>query len=324
MNTNTTQKVGAGSNATSPASIKVGAGRTAPRTAAPPAADSERLSPDREFHFTSADFERVRKLIYQHAGISLAPIKQDMVYSRLARRVRALGLDSFDDYLAHLEQGDEKEWEIFVNSLTTNLTSFFRESHHFELLQKQLIGLAHRPIKIWCSAASTGEEPYTLAITACEAFDTLTPPVQIHASDIDTNVIKTAERGVYPMERVERLDPERLRKFFLKGAGAQTGYVRIRPELQKLITYSRVNLLDAVWPSVKGPLDVLFCRNVMIYFDKPTQYQILKKFVPLLGPDGLLYAGHSESFLHAADLFHSLGRTVYERADRRSRAPKVT
>lgn len=278
---------------------------------------ADRILPQREFHFTAADFERIRLLIYKHAGISLAPIKQDMVYSRLARRLRALNMNSFDAYLAHLEKGDAAEWETFVNSLTTNLTSFFREAHHFELLQKQLIGLSHRPIKIWCSAASTGEEPYTLAITACEAFETLAPPVQIHASDIDTNVLKTAERGVYPIERVERLHPDRLRKFFLKGTGAQAGYVRVRPELQKLITYSRVNLLDATWPTVKGPLDVLFCRNVMIYFDKPTQYQILRKFVPLLHADGLLYAGHSESFLHAADLFRSLGRTVYERADRR-------
>ena len=299
---------------------KVGAGRTAP-----PSVASEKLLPNREFNFTAADFERVRQLIYKHAGISLAPIKQDMVYSRLARRLRALNLDSFDSYLAYLEEGThENEWETFVNSLTTNLTSFFRESHHFVILQKQLISLTHRPLKIWCSAASTGEEPYTLAITACEAFDSLTPPVQIHASDIDTNVLKTAERGVYPIERVERLDPQRLKKFFLKGTGTQAGFVRIRPELQKLITYSRVNLLDAVWPSVKGPLDVLFCRNVMIYFDKPTQYQILKKFVPLLHQDGLLYAGHSESFLHAADLFHSLGRTVYERADRRTHSARMT
>jgi chemotaxis protein methyltransferase CheR len=287
-----------------------------------PEAAGDKLLPKREFHFTAADFERVRQLIYKHAGISLAPIKQDMVYSRLARRLRALGMNTFNEYLSYLETGThESEWETFVNSLTTNLTSFFRESHHFEILQKQLIGLSHRPLRIWCSAASTGEEPYTLAITACEAFGSLTPPVQILASDIDTNVLKTAERGVYPIERVERLAPDRLQKFFLKGTGAQAGYVRVRPELQKLLSFTRVNLLDATWPQVKGPFDVMFCRNVMIYFDKPTQYQILKKFAPLLQPDGLLYAGHSESFLHAADLFRSLGRTVYERADRRGSAP---
>lgn len=312
----TTPKVGATINPTAGTR-----GRTvASATTGTPAPAGDKLLPNREFHFTASDFERVRKLIYQSAGISLAPVKQDMVYSRLARRLRALDMASFDQYLSYLEEGThEDEWETFVNSLTTNLTSFFREAHHFELLQRQLLAIAHKPIKIWCSAASTGEEPYTLAITCCEAFGSLTPPVQITASDIDTNVLKTAERGVYPIERVDRLDPHLLKKYFLKGSGAQEGYVRIRPELQKLIGFTRVNLLDARWPNLKGPFDVMFCRNVMIYFDKPTQYQILKKFAPLLQPDGLLYAGHSESFLHAADLFHSLGRTVYERADQKGK-----
>ncbi len=270
----------------------------------------------REFEFTNSDFEEVRKLIYEHAGISLAPIKQDMVYSRLARRLRALNLRSFQEYLTYLKTADEKEWETFVNSLTTNLTSFFREAHHFEILLKHLRETRHRPVRIWCSAASTGEEPYSLALTACEAFDSLSPPVEIVASDIDTNVLATAQKGVYPLERVSKLDSRRLQRFFLKGAGAQAGYVRVRPELQRLLNFTRINLLDARL-AVQGPFDALFCRNVMIYFDKPTQYSILKKFVPLLREDGLLFAGHSESFLHAADLFHSLGRTVYERADRR-------
>jgi chemotaxis protein methyltransferase CheR len=272
--------------------------------------------PAREFHFTQADFDRVRKLIYDHAGISLAPIKQDMVYSRLARRLRALKLTRFTDYLAVLERGDEAEWETFVNSLTTNLTAFFREAHHFDTLKRHLRETSHRPSRIWCSAASTGEEPYSLAITACEAFDSLSPPVTIVASDIDTNVLATAERGVYTLDRVERLSAERLQRFFLKGTGSQSGYARVRPELQRLVSFTRINLLDGRWP-VNGPLDALFCRNVMIYFDKPTQYQILKRFRPLLRDDGLLFAGHSESFLHAADLFHSLGRTVYEPAGRR-------
>jgi chemotaxis protein methyltransferase CheR len=272
---------------------------------------------EREFSFTTADFERVRKLIYQHAGISLAPIKQNMVYSRLVRRLRAIDCPSFAEYLARLERGDPAEMEKFVNSLTTNLTAFFREAHHFEILIQHLrkIGAHGNPIRIWCSAASTGEEPYTLAMTACEAFNSLTPPVSIVASDIDTNVLTTARNGIYPMDRVEKLSPERLRGFFHKGSGAQTGFVRVRPELQKIINFTRVNLLDERWPNVAGPLDVIFCRNVMIYFDKATQYQILKKFAPLLREDGLMFAGHSESFLHAADLFRSMGRTVYERAE---------
>jgi len=290
------------------------------KPAAGSGANDVALLPAREFHFTADDFERVRQLIYQHAGISLAPVKKDMVYSRLARRLRANNYTTFAQYLAHLERNDEAEWETFINSLTTNLTSFFREAHHFEILTKHLqkIGGTHgKPIRIWCSAASTGEEPYTLAMTACEAFDSMTPPVSIVASDIDTNVLATASKGIYSSERVEKLATERLRRFFFKGTGSHAGFVRVRPELQKMITFTRVNLLDAHWPNVPGPIDVMFCRNVMIYFDKPTQYQILKKFSPLLREDGLLFAGHSESFMHAVDLFRPLGRTVYERADRR-------
>ncbi|HUY02530.1 MAG TPA: CheR family methyltransferase [Rhodocyclaceae bacterium] len=270
----------------------------------------------REFRFTAEDFERIRKLIYDRAGIALAPVKQDMVYSRLARRLRAHGHTTFAQYLALLERGDEKEWETFTNSLTTNLTSFFREAHHFVLLAQQMLKSRERPFRIWCSAASTGEEPYSLAITACEVFKSLAPPVSIIASDIDTSVLATAEKAVYSEDRVDKLGPERLRQFFLKGTGAQAGQVRVRPELQRLVSFARVNLLDPRWP-LTGPFDALFCRNVMIYFDKPTQYGILTKFQPLLRQDGLLYAGHSESFLHAVDLFRSLGRTVYERADRK-------
>lgn len=265
----------------------------------------------REFAFSSADFERVRKLIYQHAGISLAPVKQDMVYSRLARRLRATGKQSFADYLDALEKNGGDEWERFVNSLTTNLTSFFREPHHFPIFAEHLRKLgSSRPIRIWCSAASTGEEPYSIAITVAETFGTNTSHVSIIASDLDTNVLATAQKGVYSIDRVEKLSPERLRKFFLRGTGAQEGFVAVRQELKQLIEFKRINLLEPNWP-VKGPLDVIFCRNVMIYFDKPTQYKILSRFAPLMQADGLMFAGHSESFLHAADLFKSLGKTVY-------------
>lgn len=275
-------------------------------------------TPDREFAFSTADFERVRALIYKHAGISLSPVKQDMVYSRLARRLRARGDRSFAEYLDRAEREPE-EWETFVNSLTTNLTSFFREAHHFDILAERLKKHVGRtPVRIWCSAASTGEEPYSLAITACEAFNTMTPPVQIVATDIDTNVLTTCQKGVYGLDRIERMSRERIQRFFLKGAGSQAGFARVRPELQRLIEFKRINLLDKNW-ALQGPFDIMFCRNVMIYFDKPTQYAILKRFVPLLKQDGLLFAGHSESFLHAADIFRSLGRTVYERTDARDR-----
>lgn len=266
---------------------------------------------DREFNFTESDFQKVRKLIYQHAGISLSEAKRDMVYSRVARRLRAVGLRSFNEYLDQLESsGDEVEWEAFTNSLTTNLTSFFREAHHFPILAEHLLKVK-RPISIWCSAASTGEEPYTIAMTACEAFNTLKPPVEIIATDIDTNVLATAERGVYPWDRVDKLSEQRLKRFFLKGTGDKAGQVRVRNELRSLITFKSLNLLAEEWP-VKGQLDVIFCRNVMIYFDKPTQTTILNRFAPMMKPDALLFGGHSENFLYSTKAFKLRGKTVYE------------
>ena len=267
---------------------------------------------EREFVFTTADFERVRKLIYEFAGISLSPAKHDMVYSRLARRLRETRLKTFGEYLALLERGDRVEWEKFVNSLTTNLTSFFREPHHFPILAAHLKQLQGRSsIKIWCSASSTGEEPYSLAMTVVETFNSFNTPVSIVASDLDTSVLATASAGVYAADRVDKLSPERLNRFFTRGTGAQAGMFVVKPELRRMLSFHRLNLLEPNW-AVRGPIDASFCRNVMIYFDKPTQYKILARFVPMLNPDGLLFAGHSESFMHAADLFRSQGKTVYE------------
>ncbi len=271
----------------------------------------------REYHFTKKDFERVQKLIYACAGISLGQSKQDMVYSRLARRLRALKITRFSDYLDRLESSadsDSDEWQSFINAMTTNLTSFFREPHHFTILREHLarIGSRHSsdPVRIWCSASSTGEEPYTLAMTIVEHFKTFNPPVTIVASDIDTQVLEFARRGVYPMERVEQLSRERLQKFFLRGTGRNEGFCRVVDGLRRLITFEPINLLDAHWP-LQGPYDAIFCRNVMIYFDKSTQLSIIRKMVPLLAADGLFFAGHSESFFHAADLIRPVGRTVY-------------
>ena len=281
------------------------------RPLASPRATVESHQGQREFSFSSADFERVRKLIYQHAGISLSPVKQDMVYSRLARRLRATGKNTFSEYLDMLERGGADEWEGFVNSLTTNLTSFYREPHHFPIFAEHLQKLGtKRPVRVWCSVASTGEEPYSIAMTVQETFGANVSHISIVATDLDTNVLATAQKGVYPIERVEKLSSDRLKRFFLKGTGAQEGYVSVRPELKRMIEFQQLNLLETNW-RVKEPLDVIFCRNVMIYFDKPTQYKILSRFAPMMQPDGLMFAGHSESFLHAADLFKSLGKTVY-------------
>ena len=271
---------------------------------------------EREFNFTDHDFESVRKLIYSHAGISLNISKKDMVYSRLARRLRATGLSTFRDYLKMLESDNATEWQAFTNALTTNLTSFFREEHHFPILAEHVRKMKGRhPINLWCSASSTGEEPYSMAMTMVEVFNSYTPPVQIIATDLDTNVLTKAEAGIYAMERLEKMPVERVKNFFLKGSGKQEGFARIRPELRNMITFRQINLLDDNWP-LRPPFDAIFCRNVMIYFDKQTQHQILKKFVPLLRPDGLLFAGHSESFHHATDLFKLIGNTVYQVADK--------
>ncbi len=274
--------------------------------------DNKELKTGREFHFTLKDFDRVRKMIYAHAGISLSDSKQELVYSRLSRRLRATGIQTFDAYLALLESNDADEWEAFTNSLTTNLTSFFREPHHFPLLAEHLRSIrGKRPISLWCSAASTGEEPYTMAMTVIDALGRDASNVHIIATDLDTKVLETAKAGVYPDERVSKLDPELVKRFFLRGTGAQAGHVRVRPELRDMITFRQANLLHNNW-SIRPPLDAIFCRNVMIYFDKETQLSILKKFVPLLHSEGLLFAGHSESFHNADEYFKLRGKTVYE------------
>ncbi len=161
----------------------------------------------RDFEFNDRDFRRVCELIHKRAGIALVPAKRDMVYGRLSRRLRALGMHSFQDYLDQLERDGGDEWQAFTNALTTNLTSFFREPHHFEKLREELLARAHRaPLQIWSCAASTGEEPYSLAITACETFGSLTPPVHILATDVDTQVLATGAQGMYPLERIAGLD----------------------------------------------------------------------------------------------------------------------
>lgn len=267
----------------------------------------------REFLFTPRDFERIRKLIYDHAGIALSPKKMDMVYSRLTRRLRIIGLSSFKDYLALLEHNDEEEWAAFVNALTTNLTSFFREPHHFTILAEHIANYSKRPIMLWCSACSTGEEPYSMAMAMVDLFGSYTPPVKILATDLDTSVLAKAREGVYSMDHLEKLPADKLKRFFLKGSGAREGQVRIRQELRDMITFQRINLLDDDWP-MRGSFEAIFCRNVMIYFDKKTQHKILQKFSPLLQPDGLLFVGHSESLFHASELFKLRGKTVYQLA----------
>lgn len=270
------------------------------------------LERDNEYEFSLADFRRVQQMIYAHAGIKLSDAKHDMVYSRILRRIRATKTKTFKEYL-DLAQQDTAEWEAFVNSLTTNLTAFFREEYHFPILEEQMRNMpAGHKFRIWCSAASTGEEPYSLAITAMRAFESWHPPVEIIATDIDTNVLGKAERGVYTSDRIDRVEQD-ISKYFLRGTGKNDGMIRVKPELQKLVTFKQLNLLKQPWP-ISGEFDALFCRNVLIYFDKDTQRTVLEGFVPYMADNAMLYVGHSESLLHLSDLFRLRGKTVYEKA----------
>lgn len=276
--------------------------------------DAVAANQEREFSFDSRDFERVRALIHQRAGISLHAGKQAMVYSRLSRRLRETSHRSFASYLQWLEQTTgpeaEQEWQTFINCLTTNLTAFFREEHHFAVLSQALKQRAGRALRIWCNAASTGEEPYSLAMTVLE---TLGPGanVRILASDIDTKVLATAGRGVYSAES-RGLSAERLRQHFLRGRGANEGYIRVKPELARLIEFRPFNLMSAHW-AFNEPFDIVFCRNVMIYFDAATQHKVLERIHRVMCADGLLFVGHSENFTDARQLFRLRGKTVYER-----------
>ena len=267
-----------------------------------------------EFNFSAADFDRVRELIYQRAGISLHAGKQAMVYSRLSRRLRETSYRSFGAYLqwlqANMGPSGEGEWQEFINCLTTNLTSFFREDHHFQALVDDLKARSGRALRIWCSAASTGEEPYSIAMTVAETLGSAAH-VRIVASDIDTKVLATAQRGVYDVDS-RGLSPDRLHKHFLRGKGGNAGFIRTKPELAKMIEFRPFNLMSRGW-SLGEPFDIIFCRNVMIYFDNPTQRQVLQQMHGVLRPEGLLYVGHSENFTEARDLFQLRGKTIYQK-----------
>ena len=266
----------------------------------------------REFVWTQADFARVQSLIYQRAGINLHDQKHAMVYSRLSRRLRETGHTSFQEYLAWLESHDGPEWQEFVNALTTNLTAFFREQHHFEILAQYLKGKpAGTAWKVWCNAASTGEEPYSIVMTAFEALGHHAA-FKLTASDIDSKVLATASNGIYRLDSVKGLSQQRLQRFFLRGKDSNAGLVRVKPELRKAIEFMSVNLIKDDWP-FREPFDVVFCRNVMIYFDAPTQRKVLERIHRVLKPGGLLFVGHAENFSESRDLFTLQGKTVYVR-----------
>ncbi|KMJ43496.1 protein-glutamate O-methyltransferase CheR [Xenorhabdus khoisanae] len=260
---------------------------------------------------SDAQFERICQFIYQQAGIVLAKNKREMVYNRLVRRLRVLGLDNFGEYLSILEQDSHsREWELFINALTTNLTAFFREVHHFPILATHASRKNGGTYRVWSAAASTGEEPYSIAMTLCDALGHRSNRIKIIGSDIDTSVLEKARQGVYRLEELQYLSESQKKKYFFKGVGLFEGYARVRPLLAEMVSFQHLNLLDSEW-ALEGKFDAIFCRNVMIYFDKKTQERILRRFVNFLKPDGLLFAGHSENVTQISREFYLQGQTVY-------------
>lgn len=264
---------------------------------------------EKEFAYHLSDFNLVRQKIYEYAGIFLTEAKKDLVYSRLSRRIRALSLRNFSEYLQVVERNSE-ERQAFINALTTNLTYFFREPHHFEYLAVYLKALPKgKQVTIWCAAASTGEEPYSIALTAMEAGIT-TNQLTIVATDINNDVLRAAERGVYSIDQLKPLSMALRQKYFMKGKGTNQGKVKVCDNVRRMITFEQLNLLHREW-KLPGAIDIIFCRNVMIYFDKDTQKRIFYRMMSLLPPKGIYFAGHSENFTAFDDVATLTGKSVY-------------
>lgn len=266
---------------------------------------------------TSRNFEQICRIALDRTGISLTPHKKEMVYSRLARRIRSLGLDSFSAYCELLADADAGEMSEFVNAITTNLTSFFREKHHFSFLRHIVAAdweARHRrgeSLRVWSAGCSTGEEPYSIAITLCEAGVAADWNLRILATDLDSNVLDIARAGVYPVERVEQMNPALLKKYFQRERESAGGTVKIKQSLRDMITFNRLNLMED-WP-MRGRFDVIFCRNVVIYFTKDTQRTLFDRYANLLKDNAHVFIGHSESLGGVSDRFENLGNTIYRK-----------
>jgi chemotaxis protein methyltransferase CheR len=270
-----------------------------------------------KLNFGEDDFAALRALVKEHTGIHLTEQKRELVYGRLSRRLRALGLESFRDYRELLERNDGDELVQFCNAITTNLTSFFREAHHFQYLREQLLGprsadpRSERRLRFWSAGCSTGEEPYSLAMTIHEALSEVRRwDIRILATDLDTEVLAKGTRGVYEEERVRGLSAGRRERFFRSDGGAAQSYA-VSQELRDLITFRELNLMRTL--PMKGPFDAIFCRNVVIYFDKDTQRQLFARIARLQRPGDILFLGHSENLFRVCDDYTLVGKTIYRR-----------
>lgn len=259
-----------------------------------------------------ADVQRAKNLLKAHTGIVLGEHKHDMASRTLALRAHEAGAKTVSIYLDQLQRStNNKLWSAFVNSFTINHTAFYRERHHFEILSRY-IRKRSKPISIWCCAASTGEEPYTIAISLAEAFANYSN-LSVTATDIDSDALAMASKGIYSLDRISPVPEKILHKYFLRGSGKYAGMVMVKPSLRELVDFSELNLVSPDWHIAADgqKFDAIFCRNTLIYFDKSTQVKILERFVPLLKPGGLLFVGHSENFTYLTQSLRLEGQTVY-------------
>ena len=272
----------------------------------------------REFEFTAQDFDTLRQLVKRQTGIHLSDQKRELVYGRLTRRLRVLRLQSFREYTERLVSGDEAELVEFCNAITTNLTSFFREVHHFDYLRDSFLASrvgdarASRRLRIWSAGCSTGEEPYSLAMVLRECIPDINRwDVRILATDIDSDVLHRASEGVYGADRMRGISPGRRARFFQQVSRGTTAEWAVTSELRDLIVFKQLNLMQAL--PMKGPLDLIFCRNVVIYFEKDTQRDLFARIASLQRPGNLLFLGHSESLFKVTEVYSLLGKTIYRR-----------
>jgi len=259
------------------------------------------------------EFGRFAALVRQYAGINLTEQKRQLLTSRLQKRMRVLGIGTHREYREYLVSHLDGELAEFIAAITTNLTSFFRENHHFDFLAAYLRAQpVDRPLTIWSAGCSTGEEPYSIAMLVREVQRAgHGVPVRILATDIDQEVVARARKAVYDASRVENLSSQRLKSHFLRGRGANARLVKVKPALQELVVFDQLNLLDD-WPW-RDPIDLIFCRNVVIYFDNEVQGRLFHRFADALRPDGFICIGHSENLLRVCQRYESVGNTVYRR-----------
>jgi len=270
----------------------------------------------REFKFTKTDFDFLRKISNDHTGILVPDDKFNMFYSRLSKRLRKLELTSFKEYCTYLENNSEQEFTEFINAVTTNLTSFFREKHHFDYLKETLIpellqkNNSKKTIRVWSAGCSTGEEPYSIAMTLLENVPS-DWDIKILATDLDTHVLETASTGIYSIDSVKGLDKSTLRCWFKKGKGLNNDKVKLNKECQSIIQFRHLNLMQD-WP-IKNIVDFIFCRNVLIYFNKETKKKLVARYSKLLTPGSRLFIGHSESLHQLKTDFKLIGKTIYKK-----------